>query len=68
MSDRADIYAPQFQDEAVAIACVEASRWPDGVTCPLCGSDNVTRMGGETQAGMFCATVAATSSHAARAR
>jgi transposase-like protein len=49
----ADIYAPQFTDEAAAIACVEASRWPNGVTCPMCGSDNVTRMGGATQAGMF---------------
>ena len=49
----ADIYAPQFTDEATAIEHVEASRWPDGVTCPLCGSDNVTRMGGKTQAGYF---------------
>jgi transposase-like protein len=49
----ADIYAPEFTDEAAAIACVEASRWANGVTCPQCGSDNVTRMGGATQAGMF---------------
>jgi len=32
---------------------MEADRWPNGVTCPLCGSDNVHRMGGQTQAGMF---------------
>jgi transposase-like protein len=32
---------------------MEADRWPNGVTCPLCGVDNVTKMGGETQAGMF---------------
>ena len=35
------------------MAHLEASRWPDGVTCPHCGSDNVHRMGGKTQAGMF---------------
>lgn len=45
--------APQFTDETAAIAHLEASRWPDGVTCPHCGSDAVTRMGGKTQAGMF---------------
>ena len=48
-----DISAPQFTNEKAAIAHLEASRWPDGVTCPHCGSDNVHRMGGETQAGMF---------------
>jgi transposase-like protein len=46
--------APQFTDEAAAIAHLEASRWPGGaVTCPHCGSDNVHRMAGKTQAGMF---------------
>lgn len=45
--------APQFTDEAAAIAHLEASRWPDGVNCPHCGSVNVHRMGGKTQAGMF---------------
>ncbi len=48
-----DISAPQFTNEKAAIAHLEASRWPDGVTCPHCGSVNVHRMGGETQAGMF---------------
>ncbi len=45
--------APQFTDEDAAIAHLEASRWPDAVNCPHCGSDAVTRMGGKTQAGMF---------------
>lgn len=45
--------APQFINEELAIAHVEASRWPTGVDCPHCGSDAVTRMGGKTQAGMF---------------
>ena len=45
--------APQFTDEAAAIAHIEASRWPDGVTCPHCGSVNVRRMEGKTQAGYF---------------
>lgn len=49
----ADVYAPQFTNEAAAIACVEASRWPKEVNCPLCGSLKVHRMGGETQAGYF---------------
>jgi transposase-like protein len=48
-----DISAPQFTDETAAIAHLEASRWPNGVNCPHCGSVNVRRMGGETQAGMF---------------
>jgi transposase-like protein len=47
------ISAPQFTNEQAAIAHVEASRWPDGVNCPHCGSVTVTRMGGKTQAGMF---------------
>src|SRR5665213_1298938 len=45
--------APQFTNEAAAVAHLEASRWPDGPNCPHCGSVTVTRMGGETQAGMF---------------
>ncbi|NWG23350.1 MAG: IS1595 family transposase [Pseudorhodoplanes sp.] len=45
--------APQFTNEAAAIAHLEASRWADGVSCPHCGSVNVHRMGGETQKGMF---------------
>ncbi len=43
-----------FTDEAKATAHIEADRWPDGNTvCPHCGSFNVHRMAGSTQAGMF---------------
>ncbi|HML06610.1 MAG TPA: IS1595 family transposase [Xanthobacteraceae bacterium] len=44
---------PIFHDEAKATAHMEADRWPHGVHCPLCGSVNVHRMAGKTQAGMF---------------
>jgi transposase-like protein len=49
----ADIYAPEFTNEDAAIAHLEQSRWPDGTTCPHCGSVAVTRMAGKTQAGYF---------------
>jgi transposase-like protein len=42
-----------FRDEVAATAHIEADRWPDGVNCPLCGSLNVHKMRGKTQAGMF---------------
>jgi transposase-like protein len=45
--------APQFTNEEAAIAHLEASRWPDQVNCPHCGSLNVHRMAGKTQAGYF---------------
>ena len=49
-----DLNAPMFKDEAAAIAHMEADRWPDGATCPLCGGcERVHKMGGTTQAGMF---------------
>ena len=48
-----DVLARQFTNEDAAIAHVEASRWPNEVACPLCGSLNVHRMGGKTQAGYF---------------
>ena len=48
-----DITNPIFHDEAKAIAHLEASRWPQGPFCPFCGSFNVHRMAGKTQAGMF---------------
>lgn len=48
-----DISAPQFKNETAAIAHLEASRWPGGVNCPHCGSVNVHRMAGKTQAGYF---------------
>jgi transposase-like protein len=44
---------PIFHNEAKATAHMEADRWPEGVYCPLCGSVNVHRMAGKTQAGMF---------------
>jgi transposase-like protein len=44
---------PVFTDEAAAMEALEASRWPDGPYCPHCGSVNVHRMAGKTQAGMF---------------
>jgi transposase-like protein len=48
-----DLTNPIFQDEAKATAHMERDRWPNGVSCPLCGSDNVHKMEGKTQAGMF---------------
>ena len=48
-----DITNPIFHDEDKAVAHLEASRWPDGPFCPYCGSLNVHRMAGKTQAGMF---------------
>jgi transposase-like protein len=42
-----------FTDEAKATAHMEADRWPDGAYCPHCGSLNVHKMAGKTQAGMF---------------
>src|SRR5262249_26512907 len=49
----ADLTNPIFTNEKAAIAHMEADRWPQFVHCPLCGADNVTKMGGATQAGMF---------------
>ena len=49
-----DLTNPIFTDEAAAVAHMEADRWPNGVTCPLCGvADEAKKMGGKTQAGMF---------------
>jgi transposase-like protein len=48
-----DLTNPIFTDEAMATAHMEAGRWPDRIYCPLCGVNNVTKMGGNTQAGMF---------------
>jgi transposase-like protein len=49
-----DLSATHFHDEDAAREHIEASRWPNGqVVCPHCGSLNVMRMGGKTQAGMF---------------
>jgi transposase-like protein len=48
-----DVLARQFTDETAAIAHLEVSRWPNEANCPLCGSLNVHRMAGKTQAGYF---------------
>jgi transposase-like protein len=52
-----NITDPIFHDEAKAKAHLEADRWPNEVSCPLCESTGVTRMGGKTQAGMFLCNV-----------
>ncbi len=50
----ADIYAPEFTNEAAAIAHLEASRWKlSGAHCPHCGSFAVRKMEGATQAGYW---------------
>jgi transposase-like protein len=50
----ADLTAPMFTNEEAAIAHMEADRWgKSGTICPHCGADNVTKMGGKTQAGMW---------------
>jgi transposase-like protein len=41
-----DLTDPKFHDEDAAREWLEASRWPDGPSCPHCGSVNVARMGG----------------------
>jgi transposase-like protein len=53
MPKSSNLLNPAFTNEKAAIAHLEASRWPDEINCPHCGSTNVHRMGGETQAGMF---------------
>ena len=50
---KTDLTSPRFTNEDAARAHIEASRWPNEVNCPLCGSLNVHRMAGKTQAGMF---------------
>ncbi len=49
-----ELSAKHFHDEDAAVKWIEASRWPNGeIVCPLCGSLDVHRMAGKTQAGMF---------------
>jgi len=48
-----DLANPIFTDEGNATEHMEADRWPNGVNCPHCGSFNVHKMAGKTQAGMF---------------
>ena len=50
----ADIYAPEFTNEAAAVAHLEKSRWAvSGANCPKCGSFAVRKMEGATQAGYW---------------
>jgi transposase-like protein len=45
---------PIFHDEEKAREWLEQSRWPDGVTCPHCGSVRSARMGGSSgRPGLF---------------
>ena len=49
-----DLTNPIFVNEEAATAHMEASRWPEAVFCPLCGTvGQATKMGGKTQAGYF---------------
>lgn len=45
---------PIFHDEDAARAHLEKQRWPNGVVCPHCGSDAVTKLQGEKhRTGLF---------------
>ena len=47
MSVSVDPRDPMFHDEDKAREYFEAQRWPNGPTCPHCGSDHVHRLEGE---------------------
>jgi len=49
----ADLTSPMFTNEDAAVAHMEKDRWGDAPFCPHCGSLNVHKMAGETQAGMW---------------
>lgn len=49
----ADITNPIFTNEDAAVAHMERDRWGNEPHCPHCGSLNVHKMGGKTQAGMW---------------
>lgn len=42
-----DILAPRYIDPVAARKHLEAIRWPDGPTCPHCGSFGATRLEGK---------------------
>lgn len=42
-----NLTAPHFHDETKAREHLEAIRWPEGPTCPHCGSFNATRLEGK---------------------
>lgn len=44
MENAIDIFAPRFQSEDAAREHLEALHWPEGPTCPHCGSDNAKRL------------------------
>ena len=45
----ADLTAPQFTDENAAREHLEALRWPNGVSCPHCGSlEGITKLQGKS--------------------
>ncbi len=49
-----DLTDPIFHDEDKAREWLEAARWPNGPTCPHCGSVRVGRMGGTSgRPGLF---------------
>jgi transposase-like protein len=49
MSDDFDLSNPAFTDEDQARKVIEASRWPNGVSCPHCGlPDRVQALGGKS--------------------
>jgi transposase-like protein len=49
-----DLTDPIFHDEDKAREWLETSRWPNGPSCPHCGSVNVARMGGTSgRPGLF---------------
>ncbi|WGJ14081.1 IS1595 family transposase [Methylocapsa sp. D3K7] len=44
-----DLTNPAFTDEDKAREVIEASRWPNGATCPHCGlSETVSKLGGKS--------------------
>jgi transposase-like protein len=49
-----DLTAPKFHDEDAARAYLEEVRWPNGASCPHCGTVDVLRMGGKAhRPGLF---------------
>lgn len=44
MENAIDIFAPRFQSEDAAREHLEGLHWPDGPTCPHCGSDDAKRL------------------------
>jgi transposase-like protein len=49
MGENIDLTDPIFHDVDAARSWLEASRWPEGVYCPHCGSTAPYRMGGKAR-------------------